>query len=260
MFDLQLTRQRPRWHFVDIGQMSEPFLDSAVLRDDVHPNTDVMMTVLQMYLNLHVDHGKPLPPVQFPIQDFKEWDSQDFTEKVTRWMEDYHRQKPKYHPSPPSYSSTTCFSFRSSIFWCSCAKARDDFQRVCAGWGHWRWLCNLQFAIILIQAVTSSWALWRQADVKSASFLSCLSQCVSHNLLWRVGREKFFILYTTWLLVLSRTIPILLACTVASSLIVHPAKLCGYNYVTEWQWFICRLIILCAQQVLRMHISEITDV
>ena len=127
MFDLQLTKQRPRWHFVDIGQMSEPFLDSAVLRDDVHPNTDVMMTVLQMYLNLHVDHGKPLPPVQFPIQGFKEWDSQDFTEKVTRWMEDYHRQKPKYHPSPPSYSSTSCLIFRSSIFWCSCAKGRDDF-------------------------------------------------------------------------------------------------------------------------------------
>ena len=96
--DLQLTRERPRWHFVDIGQMTDVFLDSAVLRDDVHPNTDFMMTVLEMYLNLHADHGKPLPPPQYPTQDFEEWDAQDFTEKILKWQEDYRRQRPKYCP------------------------------------------------------------------------------------------------------------------------------------------------------------------
>ena len=91
-------RERPRWHFVDLGQMTEAFLDSSILRDDVHPKLDFMMTVMQIYLNLHADHGHTLAPVKFDIQDFDEWDSQDFEERHREWEDDFHELKPKYSP------------------------------------------------------------------------------------------------------------------------------------------------------------------
>ena len=96
---MQLTRERPRWHFVDKGQMSEVFLDGSYLRDNLHPNADFLRTVLEIYLNLHADHGKRLAPVQYPIvtmQDLNEWDSQDFKEKYRQWEKEYHHLKLKW--------------------------------------------------------------------------------------------------------------------------------------------------------------------
>ena len=78
--------------------MSEVFLNGSYLRDNIHPNTDFLMTVLEIYLNLHADHGKRLAPVQYPIvttQDLNEWDSQDFKEKYRQWEEEYHHLKLK---------------------------------------------------------------------------------------------------------------------------------------------------------------------
>lgn len=53
----EVIANRPRWHLIDYGQMSEPFMfDHAHLRDGLHPNSPFVAQGFNILLNLYRDH------------------------------------------------------------------------------------------------------------------------------------------------------------------------------------------------------------
>ena len=73
-YTLQVVKERPRWHLVDFGHMSEAFITGAHLRDPHHPREDFMMKALDIYLNLHAEFGSAPLPRQHVIGDVQRWD------------------------------------------------------------------------------------------------------------------------------------------------------------------------------------------
>lgn len=80
----QVVAENPRWHLVDLGHMSESFLAARHLRDAHHPNRDFTLHVMNVYLNLHWQHGyaprtaqRPARHAIFsPADNVRRWDQQ----------------------------------------------------------------------------------------------------------------------------------------------------------------------------------------
>lgn len=87
----QVVASNPRWHLVDIGQMSDAFLAGQHLRDEHHPNREFMMQVLNMYLNLHASLGRAPHAVSHTRGSVDAWDA-DYSAHAEQLQARYQRE------------------------------------------------------------------------------------------------------------------------------------------------------------------------
>lgn len=83
---LQLVSQNPRWHLVDIAAMSESTLAAEHLRDDLHPDTDFLKQVMNIYLNLFLEN-------KIESRQKIHSGSMFLMEKLKAWEEDYAKHE-----------------------------------------------------------------------------------------------------------------------------------------------------------------------
>lgn len=72
---MQIVSENPRWHLVDLGQMSDSFLTGQHLRDEHHPKPEFMLQILNLYLNLQLEHGHPPRPALGAPGSVAKWDA-----------------------------------------------------------------------------------------------------------------------------------------------------------------------------------------
>lgn len=65
--------------------MSESFLANEHLRDEHHPKREMLLQVLNLYLNLHLEHGAAPKPAELAAARSAE----DVADAVRRWDEQY---------------------------------------------------------------------------------------------------------------------------------------------------------------------------
>ena len=56
--------------------MSDAFLAGQHLRDEHHPKADFMLQVMNIYLNLHAEHGHPPRPAKGLPGSVEKWDAE----------------------------------------------------------------------------------------------------------------------------------------------------------------------------------------
>ena len=98
---MQIVRERPQWHLVDAGRMSESMLGKPYLRDDVHPKPEFTSVLLDTYLNLHAEFGRPLLPTDKEFGLPAEFDgAKMWQERTGFWHEHHEKEKSRFNSSP----------------------------------------------------------------------------------------------------------------------------------------------------------------
>ena len=89
---VQIVADNPRWHLVDLGAMSDSFLTGGHLRDWHHPNTNFMLQVVNVYLNLYHQHGSQTADSGgHAIGDVGPWD-QEYESRMEEMQAEYARE------------------------------------------------------------------------------------------------------------------------------------------------------------------------
>ncbi len=92
MLWLQIVADNPRWHLVDFGAMSDSFLTGGHLRDEHHPNTNFMLQIMNVYLNLYHQHGsRNASSGGHSIGDVGQWD-REYEMRNEEMRAEYARQ------------------------------------------------------------------------------------------------------------------------------------------------------------------------
>lgn len=89
---VQIVTENPRWHLVDLGPMSDSFLTGGHLRDEHHPNTNFMLQVVNVYLNLYHQHGSHNSASGgHAIGEVEQWD-REYENRMEEMQSEYARE------------------------------------------------------------------------------------------------------------------------------------------------------------------------